>query len=360
MWHSSRITMLLLIQLFFFDSCNAFTSKICKHRQHDNTILHSFEEEWTSDFDGYIGGDSTNDEALDYDDNDNDDDIDDKNPSQTFTKLFTSSKNRDLTAVQTRLFSLGQDLIVNDYIGNMGFEEVTDWEYYYQDEDNRDERTTVNPNPFDASKPKRTRVNSGSVIRVFRGNFVGRLGSSVRSRGLDNRILIKEFTGVLAQELAKNEQQAIAKLQSKLVETSEKAVEGDWVQAASSRSVLGRTDDGNVGMLLQELAKAPHVGILGEVNLAELEEDEDFSNDFYRALGVPPPKPGAIWIVYDYQGLNTMASYTSMAPEKRRSKLPPKKSFFGYSEPPPLPKFEERTKYVVQGIMAQSLEALAT
>ena len=307
-------------------------------------------KEWTSDFEDFVGGD----EALDYDDEPSSD-------MSNFSEFLSKNpKNRDLTAVQTRLFSLGQDLIVNDFIGNMGFEEVTDWEYYYQDED--DNRDVVNPNPFDASKPKRTRTTSGSVIRVFRGNFVGRTGSSIRSKGLDNRILIKEFTGVLAQQLAKNEQQTIAKLQSKLVETNyPKAKEGDWIQAAASRSVLGRTDDTHLGVLLKELGPAPHLGILGEVNLAELEDEEDFPNDFYRALGVPPPQTGAIWIVYDYQGLNTVASYTSMPPEKKRSKQPLKKSFFGgYTEPPRLPSFPERKKYAVQGIMVQSLAAVAT
>jgi hypothetical protein len=46
--------------------------------------------------------------------------------------------------------------------------------------------------------------------------------------------------------------------------------------------------------LLQALNKAPFLGILGEVDLAELEGEMD-ANEFYRALGVPPPKPEAIW-----------------------------------------------------------------
>ena len=315
------------------------------------------ESEWTSDFDDFIGG--NRDAPLDYDDDD--DEPKSKTSSTSLSDFLAKSASRDLTGVTTRLFSLGQDLIVNDYVGNMGFEEVTDWEYYYQNEEDIEDRKVVNPNPFDSSTPKRTRTNSGSVIRIFRGNFVGNLGNGLRSKGLDNRILIKEFTGVFAQQLAKNEQQAVAKLQSALVESKyDNAKEGDWVQAAASRSVLGKMDSDNVSKLLQELTKAPHVGILGEVNLAELEDEEGFPNDFYRALGVPPPQTGAIWIVYDYQGLNTIQSYTSMPPQKRRSKLPLKKSFFGgYQEPPKLPKFEERTKYVVKGITAQSLLALA-
>jgi hypothetical protein len=311
--------------------------------------LASFNEEWTSDFDDFIG---------DGGENENNDD--DNGSLSAFLSKSSRGGNRDLTAVQTRLFSLGEDLIVNDYVGNMGFEEVTDWEYYYEDEDDPDDRDVVNPNPFDSSKPKRTRTNSGSVIRVFRGEFVGLLGGTIRSRGLDQRVLVKEFTGVFAQQLAKNEQMAMAKLQSTLIEDREDAVDGGWTQSASSRSVLARTDNAHVADLMKELTSAPYLGILGEVNLAELEGEMD-PNDFYRALGVPPPKPGAIWIVYEYQGLNTVASYTSMAPEKRRANQPLKKSIFGaVVEPPRLPPFRERTNFVVKGIMFKSLSALAS
>ena len=99
----------------------------------------------------------------------------------------------------------------------MGFDEVTDWEYYYQDEDNKDERRVVQPNPFDKSKPKRTRTSSGSVVRVFRGEFTGQLGGLISAQGLDRRVLIKEFTGELALQLAQSELKTIGKLQSALL-----------------------------------------------------------------------------------------------------------------------------------------------
>mmetsp|Transcript_19926 Transcript_19926/g.43313 ORF Transcript_19926/g.43313 Transcript_19926/m.43313 type:complete len:551 (+) Transcript_19926:119-1771(+) len=313
----------------------------------DAITLTSLKEnrEWTSDFDGFIG-----------------DGRDDSDSDDTFSNFLSKSNrgsNRDLTAVQTRLFSLGEDLIINDFVGNMGFEEVTDWEYYYENEDDPTDRNAVNPNPFDTSKPKRTRTSSGSVVRVFRGELVGRLGATIRSRGLDQRILIKEYTGKLALQLAKNDKDTIAKLQSKLVENREDAADGGWTQSASSRSVLTRTDDKHVGDLLQALTTAPCLGILGEVNLAELEDEMD-PNEFYRALGVPPPKSGAVWIVYEYMGLNTIASYTAIAPEKRRAQQPPKKTFFGgFVEPPSLPPFRERANFIIKGMMVKSLSALA-
>ena len=67
--------------------------------------LASSKEEWTSDFDGFVGDDNTS--------------------LSDFLAKSRGGSNRDFTAVQTRLFSLGEDLIINDFIGNMGFDEGT-------------------------------------------------------------------------------------------------------------------------------------------------------------------------------------------------------------------------------------------
>lgn len=76
-------------------------------------------------------------------------------------------------------------------------------------------------------------------------------------------------------------------------------------------------------------------------------------------MGVSPPKPDAVWIVYEYPGLSSIAAYSSPA-EVKRSQIPPKKSFFGVQEPPAVPSFEKRANYVVKGILKGALEAVAT
>ena len=91
---------------------------------------------------------------------------------------------------------------------------------------------------------------------------------------------------------------AIGKLQSDLLADNEEARNGDWLRAASLRSSTNREDNDNLGVLARRLSKAPFLGIFGEVNLAELDGEMD-ANDFYRALGVPPPKPEAVWVVYE-------------------------------------------------------------
>lgn len=231
------------------------------------------DSEWTSDFDDFFQND---DDAV------------------KISSIFKTRGTRDLTAIQTRQFSLGKDLVLADYVGNMGFDEVTDWEYYEVNEEDPSDRRVVQPNPMDSEKPKRTRKSSGSVVRVFRGEFVGRLGGALSARGLDKRVLVKEFTGEMALQLARYELLSLGKLQSDLLNDNDYVASGEWIQTASSRSVLARKDDKNVGDLLQALKTAPFLGIVGEVDLAELDGEMD-SNEFYRALGVPPPKPEAVW-----------------------------------------------------------------
>jgi len=80
----------------------------------------------------------------------------------------------------------------------------------------------------------------------------------------------------------------------------------------------------------------------------------------HSALSVAPPTPNAVWIVYEYPGLTSVASYSQPA-EVRRQQIPPKKGFFGnVVEPPPLPSFDQRANYVVKGILKNALEAMAT
>jgi len=289
-------------------------------------------EEWKGDFDGY-GEEGGGDEL-------------------TFSSIFGSRPERlDRSGVQVRQFSLGDDLVLSNYVGAMGFDEVTDWEYFQQDEDGRDRRR-VEPNPLDPAQPTRTRKSSGSVVRVFRGEFEGLLGATIRSKGMDRRVLVKEFAGEMALKLAEAEWNALGKLQSSIPDEDE-----DWIQPASARSVAAKKDNRNVCKLVAELAKRPYLGILGEVNLAELEGNMD-PNEFYRALGVPPPKQGAIWIVYEYAGLQSLQQYCQPA-EIRRSRIPPKKVLFGIQAPPAVPKWADRANYI-KAIMKQTLEALAT
>jgi hypothetical protein len=286
-----------------------------------------------------------------------DDFIEDETSAFFFNeKLLKVTTNTDLSGCESRQFSLGKDLVLSDFAGSMGFQEITDWEYYREDDD-RKERQLVQPNPLDPSQPKRTKVSSGSVVRIFRGELVGRIGSTMRSKGLDCRVLVKEFSGKLALDLAQAELAAVSRLQSEIVARIDTKSEiGEWAKIARSRSVNEQKDILNVCSLVREMLNAPFLGILGEVNLAELEDDLD-PNDFFRALGVPPPKSGAVWIVYEYAGLNTLRNYCEPA-EIRRSNLPLRRGFFGTLLPDPIPLWESRAKYI-KFIMKQCLNAVA-
>eukprot|EP00594_Rhizosolenia_setigera_P010474 CAMPEP_0178973870 /NCGR_PEP_ID=MMETSP0789-20121207/22025_1 /TAXON_ID=3005 /ORGANISM="Rhizosolenia setigera, Strain CCMP 1694" /LENGTH=557 /DNA_ID=CAMNT_0020661909 /DNA_START=32 /DNA_END=1701 /DNA_ORIENTATION=+ len=276
----------------------------------------------------------------------------------------TGDKDEDLSGSATRQFQLGYDIILSSYAGNMAFDTIVDWEYFSQEDD---EKNIVQPNPLDPNQPRRTRESSGSVIRIFRGELSGRVASMMRSQGKEYRILLKEFSGEMAVELAEAEFRCIGKLQSDLCALkSEEAKNGDWANTASSRYLLAqdektdtKEDDNNLTKLMDILnsrkESSPFVGILGRLNIDDLDLEP---NEWYRALGVPPPKFNSVWIVYEYAGLGTASQY-SQPPLFRRSRLPPQKGFFGPTPPPQLPPWKSTANYVVKGIMKKSLEALA-
>ena len=98
----------------------------------------------------------------------------------------------DLTGSTLREFSFGPDILLSSYAGSLGFNQVTDWQYYAVDEYSGD-KSPRSPNPLDPNQPARTRTSSGGVVRVFRGELLGgrSLGSKLRSRGVDARVWIK-------------------------------------------------------------------------------------------------------------------------------------------------------------------------
>ena len=298
--------------------------------------------------------------------------------------LASTSQSDDLTGCTTRQFSFGSSLLLSSYVGSLGYDRVTDWQYYLQtvDEDGNvmddEERVPVNP-LMDPNKPSRTRNKSGSVVRVFRGEFVGKIGGMLRSNGLDNRVLIKEFSAE-SIDLAENEKEGLGMIMSYWLEnileneknsdqeTLNQFKSGVWAQAASSRytdtitNTPTNEDDSHLQMLLILLSKhkAPFISLLGEMNLNNYYDDPDLDpNEWYKSLGVKPPSPGSVWLVYDYHGLTTANNYCEPL-LFMKEKLPPKRGVFGNLVPPPsLPPFKESARYMVQGILKQMLHAVA-
>eukprot|EP00984_Skeletonema_dohrnii_P011488 scaffold4593_cov74-Skeletonema_dohrnii-CCMP3373.AAC.1 len=296
----------------------------------------------------------------------------------------TDTSNNDLTGALSREFTLGRDLLLSDYAGSLGFDQVTDWQYYTTDlaTGQREDKAA---NPFDPNQPSRTRSKSGSVVRIFRGEFTGRIGGILRSRGLDTRVLLKEFAvdddDVMLLNLARDEQRSLAKIQSSWLQgycmsatnnaqqMLEQLESGEWREAAQRRYVDGLTDtpttqdDEHLATMLEctSKKKAPFTSILGQLNLNDYYDDEDMNpNEWYKSLGVKPPKPGSIWVVYDYHGLSTASSY-AVPLIIQQSKLPPKRGMFGnIVQAPPLPPFRERGRYMIRGILKGMLQSIAT
>lgn len=199
----------------------------------------------------------------------------------------------DRSACRTRKFSLGPEVILDRYLGTLGFQEVTDWQYYVTDQDQDgqivdggDRREKVSPNPLDPSQPRRTRQSSGSIMRLFRAEFVGALGGLLRSQGLENRVLIKEFSGELGLALADQESRALAQFQSssssKLL-VSKDDEEEDWRNNAMTRSNNPRPDNLRLVKMVRQLPQCPFTVLLGEVDLAEVEDEDGWDANEVRA-----------------------------------------------------------------------------
>mmetsp|Transcript_16638 Transcript_16638/g.20348 ORF Transcript_16638/g.20348 Transcript_16638/m.20348 type:complete len:108 (-) Transcript_16638:332-655(-) len=65
----------------------------------------------------------------------------------------------------------------------MGFEEQTDWDYYTRDTESG-EKNYVPRDVTDPNQPQRTKTQSGSVLRIYRGELRGALAQRMRSQGL--------------------------------------------------------------------------------------------------------------------------------------------------------------------------------
>lgn len=339
----------------------------------------------------------------DFDNDDNDGENTSKNIQiKGLSKVIKDSQKKyvDLTGSTEREFSLGRDVILSNYAGSLGFDQVTDWQYYTVDVEEDDggyyskrkegeepRRTPVSPRPMDPSQPSRTRSSSGSVVRIFRGELVGgssSLGSKLRSRGLDMRVLIKEYSGEEGLKLANAEKQGLGRLQSSWLRSYylskndagkvKELEDGEWIERARRRYVDGITntstnkDDENLITMIELLSsqKAPFTSLLGELNLNDFYDDDDFAstanlrNEWYKSLGVQPPRVDSVWLIFDYHGLSTASTYAVPA-VIQRSKLPPRRGIFGFGvvEAPPLPSFTDRARYMVRGVLLGMLSAVA-
>ena len=123
-------TMKVLVSVLVLTQCllvSAFTHPFA--RRPFETRL--FKNGWTSDFDDFVGDDDD---------------------SYEFSKLFAQSvASSDRSACKTRQFSLGPDLVLDDFVGNLGFDEVTDWEYVSFEGERKfptDKSTEISPYSF--------------------------------------------------------------------------------------------------------------------------------------------------------------------------------------------------------------------
>jgi len=367
---------------------------------------------------------SLNDDGLDYDEEESRWFESISQRQQLISQEPTQGKSQDLLGGSQRRFRLGYDVALTSYMGSLGVDEMTDWEYYEMDEEDPTRKKGKRVVPFmDPNAPRRTRSRRGDSVRIFRGEFIGLIGQKLRSVGMDNRILIKEFNldesmtnmankdesgdTFRMKELVNNEIQSITLLQTKLLlkssfwkEDEKQAIKnGQWMTTASQRYTMTkikngstREDDSNLMRLFEILSmlegqggrgfqlpgpftsgkassqqtldrSLPMVGILGQLELQDfiLDDSIEATQSWNQMFGkLDPPRPKqSIWVVYDYPGYSSLETYERPS-LLRWVNLPMQKGFWGNPvPPPPLPAWKDRARYVIHGILKGSLEALA-
>ena len=100
----TRPALLTLLVIARVSPAVAFLSPASVSRATRSTTCFLDSTEWTSDFDDFVD--------------------EDEESSMDFAQIFQKRAGPpDYTAIQTRQFSMGQDLILVDFVGNMGFDE---------------------------------------------------------------------------------------------------------------------------------------------------------------------------------------------------------------------------------------------
>jgi len=176
--------------------------------------------------------------------------------------------------------------------------------------------------------------------RVFTGD---RDDTYMRTEGEDTRVLIREFAAAAAADSEEGQKEIMeiaAREINVLLALSEVA---DWARAPFTK-LLGEL---TLAMRMMETAQAADP--LG------FEQDKAWTD----ALGTEPPRPRARWLVYEYDGLKSAASF-SVPTELRVSRaLRGRRRGLDMPRAPRRVSWDQAAQFVVKGIIRQTLQALA-
>lgn len=171
------------------------------------------------------------------------------------------------------------DVLIRSYIGSMGFTTQTDWVYAEKETGER-----VKPSPLDALNPSRTTEESGATVRFFSGQS--------RDGG---RLLLKEFSAS-ASSLATAERMAFERL----------------ITIGRARASVG-----------SGASLAPIPQLVGYMESGQAFESPDFRSEWRANMRCDPPVPGALWLIFVWEGLRTAAGWPVAVRRARESEPPP-------------------------------------
>jgi len=177
---------------------------------------------------------------------------------------------------------------------------------------------------------------------------VNRYDPSMRAAGKDVRLLLREFSATDSKEV--KVLSGVFSLSPGDKEISE--LVGNEIKVLSALADASRSK-APFTKLVGSLSLAMQLSKFGDPSARDIKLEKAWIND----LGTEPPRLGARWLVYEYDGLSTAAAFSVptdfrvFASRARRSLS---------SAPAPLRvSWDQAARFVVKGIIRQTLEALA-
>eukprot|EP00611_Tribonema_gayanum_P025158 TRINITY_DN5683_c1_g2_i1.p1 TRINITY_DN5683_c1_g2~~TRINITY_DN5683_c1_g2_i1.p1 ORF type:complete len:485 (+),score=181.38 TRINITY_DN5683_c1_g2_i1:47-1501(+) len=180
------------------------------------------------------------------------------------TQHWSRRKSRRAATISMELQNYApRDLQIKRFVGEMGFMEITDWEYF-----------GGGRNPLDPSAPQRTVSKGGATVRLFEA-----------STPAAERVLLKEFPAAVTQ-LAGNE----LSVHKRLARSWE--ARGGAADAAPSSVLMG--------------------SLVADETFDNLRFIERWMTKFPT---LTPPRQGNMWLVFKWESLMSFASFPTAKQE---------------------------------------------
>mmetsp|Transcript_17704 Transcript_17704/g.36250 ORF Transcript_17704/g.36250 Transcript_17704/m.36250 type:complete len:510 (-) Transcript_17704:172-1701(-) len=258
---------------------------------------------------------------------------------------ITAIKRHQTSSASPRTFSLSE-ISIERFIGEATYTVVDTFEKRLPGQ--VESASSLGVGPQLVSKGR-------SSTRIFQAS---RQDASIRSRGGDPRCFLFEVAGP-GRRGGKDTQRTVD-----ASVTAAASLDAEWERRQSSLSGGGGLFSSLLSSFSGPPPDRPYTVLLGEYDVPPESQQQIDGGDWTDQLGTTPPRANARWLVYEFDGTSTVASF-SVPTATRVNAARNARERLGRGAGlglPPLPEavpWEAAAKFAVAGVMKKSLEALA-